>query len=300
MNAKQEAKFTMFRTTEQNLDANASTTATVPAFSGVIGNLKTVIAAVLNLTQLTDVNLTGITADKSNSKQSLARFASDLADIIRSFASINKNETLKEEVTYSYHKLLKMRDESLAPICRIIHTRGTENLVALRDFGIDQDKLTAFDAAINEYSAKTPNPRTAIINRRTQKAKLVELFKQGDEILKDQIDGLMKNFRVTHPDFFNAYSAAREIVDPSTTVTQLKGSVIDASDEKPVNGAIVTIVELGKSTDTGTKGEYIFKPVEHGKFTIQITKEGYQTFKKEEVELKTGRISHLHINLISS
>lgn len=300
MNAKQEAKFTMFRTTEQNLDANVDTTATVPAFSGVVGNLKAVIAAILNLTQLTDVNLAGITADKSNSKQSLARFASDLADIIRSFASINKNETLKEEVTYSYYKLVKMRDESLAPICRIIHVRGTENLDALRDYGIDQDKLNAFETAINEYAAKTPNPRTAIINRRTQKAKLTELFKQGDEIIKDQIDGLMKNFRVTHPDFFNSYSAAREIVDPSTTVTQLKGSVIDAADEKPIKGATVTIVELGKSTETGIKGEYIFKPVEHGKFSIQITKEGYETFRKEAVELKTGKIAHLHINLTSS
>lgn len=300
MNAQQEAKLTMSRTTEQILDDNASIVAAVPALVSLIVLFKSLIASILNAAQLADVNLTGIAEDKGSAKTHLALTASDFADIIGSFASAAKNATLKQEVNYSYSKLERMRDEALAPVCRIIHDRAQENLDALRDFGITPQKLAAFDTAINDYAAKTPNTRTAIVNRRTQTANLRELFKQLDDILINRMDGLMKNFRTSHPDFYNAYLAAREILDPHTTVTQLKGSVIDIADEKPIKGAIVTIVELNKSTKTDTKGEYLFKPVEHGKFTLKIEKTGYQSYEKEEVELKTGGIAHHHANLMKS
>ena len=298
MNAQQQAKLTMSRTTEQILDDNASIIAAVPALVSLIVLVKSVIASILTATQLADVNLTGIAADKGNAKNHLAFTASDFADIIGSFASATKNATLKQEVNYSYSKLWRMRDEALAPVCRIIHDRAAENLDALRDYGITPQKLSAFDAAINDYVAKTPKTRTAIVNRRTQNANLRALFNQLDDILKNQMDGLMKNFRTSHPDFYNAYLAAREVIDPHTTVTQLKGSVIDASDEKPIKGATVTIVELNKLKTTNLNGEYSFKPAENGTFTLKIEKEGYAPYQKEELEIKTGHIIHWHASLV--
>lgn len=298
MNAKLTAKLTMYRTTEQIQDTNASIIAAVPALVTVVAAFKAIIVSILEMTELTDLNLSGIAAAKSDSKQHLARITSDYADIISAFASATKNAALKEEVNYSYHKLSKMRDESLVPVCRIVHARAEENLDALRDYGITPQKLTLLDNAINDYAAKSPKTHAAIANRQAHNANLRELFKQADDILKNQMDGLMKNFRTSHPDFYNAYLAAREIIDPHTTVTQLKGSVFDTED-KPLKGAIVTIIELNKSAKTNTKGEYLFKPVEHGKFTVTITKDGYQIYQKEEVELKIGKIAHLHTNLPS-
>jgi len=299
MNAQQTAKLTMARTTEQIQDTNAGIAAAVPALVTLVAAFKAIIVSIGGTAQLTDVNLTGIADDKGNAKNHLAQMASDFADIIKSFASATKNATLKQEVNYSYTKLSKMRDEALAPVCRIIHDRAQENLDALRDYGITTQKLALLDAAIDDYAAKSPNTRTAIVNRRAQTANLRGLFKQLDEILNDQMDGLMKNFRVSHPDFYNAYLAAREIIDTHTTVTQLKGSVIDASDEKPLKGAVVTIVELNKSKTTNTKGEYLFKPAENGTFTLKIEKTGYAPYQKEELEIKTGHIIHWHASLVA-
>lgn len=298
MNAQQKAKLTMSRTIEQILNDNTSIIAAVPALVSLVVVFKGVIASILTATQLADVNLTGIAADKGNAKNYLALIASDFADIIGSFASANKNATLKQEVKYSLSKLWRMRDEALAPVCRIIHDRAAENLDALRDYGITPQKLAAFDTAINDYAAKSPKTRTAIANRQAHNANLRELFKQADDILKNQMDGLMKNFRTTHPDFYNAYLAAREVIDPHTTVTQLKGTVIDAADEKPIKGATVTIVELNKSKNTNLNGEYSFKPAENGTFTLKIEKPGYAPYQKEELEIKTGHIIHWHVSLV--
>ena len=299
MNAKLTAKLTMYRTIEQIQDTNASIIAAVPALVSVVAVFKAIIASILETTELTDVNLTGIAADKGNAKQHLARTTSDYAAIIAAFASATKNATLKQEVNYSYTKLAKMRDEALAPICRIIHDRAKENLDALHDYGITSEKLALLDTAIGDYAAKSPKTRTAIVNRQAHNTNLRELFKQADDILKNQMDGLMKNFRATHPDLYNAYFAAREIIDPHTTVTQLKGSVFDASEDKPIKGAVVTIVELGKSKTTNTNGEYSFKPAENGTFTLKIEKEGYAPYQKQELEIKTGHIIHWHAILVA-
>lgn len=297
MNAKQEAKFTMYRTSEQILDANNALTAAITALTTAIDAFKAIIVQIGETNELVGANLTGIAADKGNSKQFLAGFASDIAAIIKAFASATKNPTLKAEVDFSVSKLIRLRDESLAPVCRLIHTRAVENAAALKNFGITDVKISQLDTAITEYTAKTQNPRTAVVNRRTQTANLIQLFKQADEILKEQIDGLMKNFRTSNPDFYNNYTNAREIVEAHKTVTQLKGTVMDANDEKPIKGAVVTIVELGKSKTTNLNGEYSFKPAENGTFTLKIEKEGYAPYQKEELEIKTGHIIHWHASL---
>ncbi|HQU86846.1 MAG TPA: carboxypeptidase-like regulatory domain-containing protein [Pyrinomonadaceae bacterium] len=298
MNAKQEAKFTMYRTSEQILDANSALTATITALATAIAAFKAIIAQIGETDELVGANLTGIAADKENSKQFLAQFASDIAAIIKAYASATKNQILKAEINFPVTKLTRLRDESLTTACRLIHTRTVENAAELKDFGITNSKITELDTAINEYTAKTQNPRTAVVKRSTQTANLVQLFKQADEILKDQIDGLMKNFRTSNPDIYNDYTNAREIVDAHTTVTQLKGTVMDATDEKPIKGAVVTIVELGISKTTNLNGEYSFKPAENGTFTLKIEKEGYAPYQKEELNIKTGHVNHWHASLV--
>lgn len=298
MNAKQEAKLTMYRGVEQHLNTNSDIISTVAALVTAFNAFKAAIANIVNTTQLASVNLAGITVDKGNSKQNLARATADTAAIISAYASATGNPTLKAEVNYSYSKLIRLRDEMLAPICRIIHTRGTENSGAIKNYGITAEKLDELNTAIENYTAKTPNPRAAVSNRKTQNANLIELFRQADALLKNQIDPLMRNFRATNSDFYNTYQSAREIIDPSTTVTQLKGMIVDAADDKPVKGATVTIVQLGKTAVTNSAGEYSFKPVEHGSFTINAAATGYQTFEKDEFEIKMGEIKYLDVNLL--
>jgi cob(I)alamin adenosyltransferase len=300
MNAKQEAKLTMYRGIEQHLDTNSAIIATIAALATAFDAFKAIVVNILNTTQLANVNLAGITTDKSNAKQILAQIAADIAAIIAAFASATANPTLRAEVNYSLTKLLKARDEMLAPLCRIILDRAIENRGELEDYGITPAKITDLRTAIENYNAKTPNPRSAVSNRKTQTANISEFFKQGDAILKNQIDALMKNFRTTNPEFHETYFNLREIPDAPTTATQLKGIVTDASDAKPLKGATVTIVNLNKTTSTDSAGKYSFKPVEHGKHTVTVGMEGYQSFENDEIEVKLGDIRHLNVELVSN
>ena len=298
MNARQEAKLTMCRTVEQLCDANTSIISTVAAFMTAFTTFKAVIADILGIEQIAGANIAGITVGKVNSKQTLAEITAEIGGIIYAYAAATKDETLKEEVNFRVFALLRTRDEQLAPRCQLIHDRAVANKAALADYGITDAKIAALQTAINDYSAKTPNPRNAVSNRKTQNANLTAKFRLADAILKDQMDRLIKNFAVTNPDFVQTYTNARIIIDAPTTTTQLKGTVTDSADNAPIKGATVTIVELGKTRTTDTNGKYSFKPVQNGEFTITVTKQGYTDAQTDNVEVKLGVPNVLDVSLL--
>jgi len=297
MNAKQEAKLTMGKGVEQHLDTNSAIIAAVPALVTAVSELKTIIANIVGTTQLKDVNLAGIAIDKTVSKQTLAQKTADIAGFIYAFAAATDNNTLQQEVNYNLSKLLKTRDEQLAPRCQIIHDKGIEFKTQLADYGITDATLADLQAAIDSYSATSPKTRTAISTRKTLKSNLAEEFRQLDAVLKKRIDKLINIFRDSHPDFVKTYESNRIIPDPPTTTTQLKGIVTNSADGTPIKGATVTIVELGKIAKTDSAGKYQFKPAILGTYTIRITATGFQDFEDDEVEIKMGTVNSLNVGL---
>jgi len=233
MNAKQSAKLNMYRAAEKHVDDNASIIAANPAFQTAFNKFKPNITAVAGTAQQKSAALTGIAADKSNSKQTLCRLAADIAGVIYAYTAANANNTLKDEMNLSVSKLQRTRDEELAPRCQNIHDKGTANLAALADFGITAAILANLQTAINNYSAETPKPRTALSGRKTANANLAALFKETDAILKDQLDKLVELFRAANPDFVQTYESTRIIVDPPTKTKASKDAAKETDDDKP-------------------------------------------------------------------
>jgi hypothetical protein len=220
--------------------------------------------------------------------------------MIYAYASEISNNTLKQEVNFTFAKLKRLRDTDIVPVCRMIAERAAENSGVLKDYGITADLLTDFQEAIDNYSTALPKPTTALGKRKTRKEMLKQFFREIDEILNERMDNLMGKFRTANPEFYASYFNLREFKDPSTTVTQLKGIVTDKSDDKPIKGAVITIVELAKTAKTDSAGEYSLKPIDHGNFTVRIEKEGYAPFENDEFEIKMGDIKHLDVELVSN
>lgn len=298
MNARQEAKLMMYRAVEKHCDDNSSIISAVLAFQTAFNSFKTKIADIVSTTQLKDLSLAGITADKGNSKQTLAQIAADIAGFIYAYASITDNNALKQEVNFNVSKLIQTRDDQLAPRCQNIHAKGVANLDALKDYGVTTAKLTELQTAIDNYSANTPKPRTALSQRKTLQSNLARLFKEADTILVEQMDKLVGAFRSANPDFVTAYESNRIIVDPATTTTQLKGTVTNNADGTPIRGALVTIVELSKTAATDSLGKYLFKPIANGKYTMTVSATGFESFQADNVEVKLGAVNSLNVELL--
>ena len=226
MTAIQESKLNMFRTVETHIGDNAAIIADSPAFQTAFNKIKANNAAIQSAAQQRSASLTGIAADKSNLKQTLAKLAATIAGAVFAYAAAEKNQTLKQEMNISVSKLQRARDEELAPRCQMIHDRAETNLAALTDYGINAAQLKNLQTAINNYSAETMKPRQAVSTRKTTRANLAALFRENDDILKNQLDKLIELYRADHPDFVNTYFQTRIIVDPPTRARKAEDVVV--------------------------------------------------------------------------
>jgi Carboxypeptidase regulatory-like domain len=300
MDSLQQAKFNMYGAVKTHCDNNAAVVALIPAFDNAFKDFKAKIIEIVVADQQKNTDLTGITADKAQSKQALCQQTSKIAGGIFAFAATTSNNELKEQMNVSLSKLQKMSDTRLTARSQNIHDAGVANLDALADYGVTKAMLTALQTAIDEYSAAAPKPRTARSQRKAIVASLQDLFKQADEILITYMDSLIGLIRETNPDFADLYENLREIDDPNTTTTQLKGVITNKTDGTPIKGATVTIVETAQTMKTDSSGEYSFKPILNGKYTMRVTKEGFQDFENDEVEVKMGAVNHRDVALVNS
>ncbi len=73
--------------------------------------------------------------------------------------------------------------------------------------------------------------------------------------------------------------------------SEIRGVVVNESSNKPVKGAIVEIVELGLSTTTNSRGEFCFRNLTPGYYTVRVVADGFYTYQ-EKVSLKiNARVS---------
>lgn len=213
MNALQEATLNMQRAVEQHLDANTTIIAAVPAFVTAFNKVKGFNAQIADAAGAQETPRTGIAKDKGTSKSTLAETVLIVAKPTRAFAVDTDNNQLREEVNYTFNKLMRLRDDQIAPRCQVIHDLAATNLAALAPYGITPEKLENLQNKIDSYLAETPKPRTARADRSIKTANLTELFRESKKALK-QMDDLIDNFAADHPEFVATYKNLREIDKP--------------------------------------------------------------------------------------
>lgn len=297
MNAIQEAKLTMSRVIEKLCDDFPAIIASVPALVTAVAELKAHIAEILGIEQLTGADLKGITRDKSVFKKELAKQASIVAGAIYAYANFIKNNTLAQEVNTNNSKLLKTRDDSLAPRCQAIHDKALSLRGELEDYNITPQTLTDLQTAITNYQAATPKQRIAVTDRKVLIKQQVAAFKKIDDLLNNRMDKLVATLSATHPEFVAKYESDRIILDPRTTAIQLKGTIKDTTGT-PIKNAEITVVELNITTKSDAEGKYSFKPIQYGKYTIKAVANGFNDIEIEDVEIKVGEIKSLGIDFL--
>lgn len=311
MNANQEAKLNMYRTTADYCTANNTIISANVAFVAAFNEFKTKTSSIMTTMQQESVNITGITQNKNKWKLTLCQTAADIAGVIYAYAVTTANDPLKQKVNYTYSDLIRTREESLTARCQTIHDAAVENDSALLNYGVTTAMITDLEAAITNFSAQTPKPRVAINERKTLRTNLVALFKETDTILQDRMDKIVVTFKAAHPDFVKTYESARKIVDPPHTTTQLKGTVADKATATPIKDAKVTVTATPETVannsttatadpitvQTDASGEYLFKPLPFGEYTMTVTASGYTQFDSDIIDVKLGEVNEFDVAL---
>jgi len=85
---------------------------------------------------------------------------------------------------------------------------------ALGVYGVDEATLEAVLGVVNEAKSVMNSPRNAIIERKFQTKLLDQYVKEMDELLRFNLDMLVRVHKKSHPEFFEMYWNARLIIDP--------------------------------------------------------------------------------------
>jgi len=212
MRAAQSNKLRRYQTLAGVFEQHEATWSPLPAFARGVADLGEIIPLITDAVQ-TQTRAFGSAREKEAALVSLADAAHEVAGAVFSCAAENADHELMGRVGFSRSDIVKGRESVVVARCRDIHAAAMVEVDALADYGVTAAKLTAFEKKIDGFEAMQTKPRQNISNRSAATKRLPALLRQADEILRGRLDPLVVQFKVSAPEFYDAYQTACTIVD---------------------------------------------------------------------------------------
>lgn len=297
MTIRQGNKLNMYGAVLNNNKQNAKLTEGKVALQKGFTSLDLVVVAINSTEQQYRIATKGNRDGKDDSKAFICDFAHVVSGALLAWAADKKDVVLMGKVKTSLSDLQQIRDEDLSGVCEWYLELAQSNEAQLGDYGLNKEVLGAFAVAIANYKNAVPTIRNGQALRKAYRLKLIELFKEGDRILKFIIDPLMLPFKKADRTVWDTYKANRIIMNSATSRTAIYLLVKDAQTGLPIVGAGVVIEALPFEGVTDREGQVVAKPVPVGTYLLLVQKEGYATEKMGEVRALLGKTNRVELLL---
>ena len=296
MKSKDEARLNMYETVYNQGTKNLKVIATIRAFETAHTVLGGICVAIRANNLISTTARTGASKDKAALKKSMTDIAIVHASALAAYADASGNNVLFDKSNLSPTTLERASDSEVEDVCKMIHTLATENLTNLADYGITSTSVGTLENSILAYHNAITSPRELQSQAKAANANIKTLFKQGNKVLKNQMDKLAKGFKTTYPEFATEYVSNREIVDAPTTSTSLTGQLVFG--DVGIKGT-VTILDLNIVLPTDATGSFQVKPIAFGIHTIKAEADdpSFAINIQENVQCKLGRNTTISIEM---
>lgn len=287
MEKKQESRFNMYLATVDFCEKNALILAPLPTFSNNLIKLKGICDQIYLFGSEQALNISGTTMAKKDLRTNLENLAADSARKATAFATVTKNRILLQEVNYAISDLQRMPDSLLIETTSNIHGRIEPKLSAMTEYQLTAATQQSFLQAINDCKASLATPRINKVTQKVATAKLAELFKNGDAVLKE-MDAVVEIIRTTEADIYLGYKSARKVIETGTGKLAVKGLVTDSQNGDPVKGVTVSFWLDGNLSKviaadepplvvkkTAEKGGFNIASLPGGTYRATLQKAGY-------------------------
>lgn len=194
------------------LAKNKSTWQAHVAFSEGVDAVTALVEQVEAQAQIAQGN-SGAASAKKLALRDLAVAVSEVIGAVRSYAAKNAVPELAAKVDFSPSSVVAGKAQEVVTRCRTIHAAANAIVADLADYGITATKLTALKKKIDAFDGVKTSPRQSLVERKAANELLPQLVRSAVETLRQQLDGLVIQFRESSPNFFEEYFAARVVVD---------------------------------------------------------------------------------------
>ncbi len=155
----------------------------------------------------------GATSAKEQAKLSLCAIATEVIGAVKAYCAVAQEPELLAKVDFTASTVCAGKVSEIVARCKNIHEAATENAAALVKYGVTAAKLTKFDKAIKAFDKVKTAPRQHRVIKSAATQLIPVLVKSGVGIVNEQLDQLMPQFKEEQPSFYNAYFAARVVVN---------------------------------------------------------------------------------------
>jgi hypothetical protein len=232
MNDRQANKLAMYSATLKVLRDNSALWTKITAFANAERELDSGIRSINEIGRRQSRDISGITLDKKALRDALADAVYETASALAAYAKKTRNNELRKETGLSRTEIGRLRDNLLSEFVKSVVTHCRANAKELETYNIDAAALDNLQKLSDAFAVKAPSTTVARNNRSADTRALKQLFGRTDALLADEIDKLMVRFKKPQPLFYDAFVAARTIIDlgkgsqyvdyiikPNTTIT---------------------------------------------------------------------------------
>ena len=213
MNKSESNKLSMFEAVIAVLKENAQKISSFTMLNSLSAEFQSEIEEIMNKDAELKTVFAGKTNAKDDAKENLVEMLVPLANALYVFAKRNGNAEMRFVANVNKTLLLKMRENDLTIKANTIKDYLNSNKSSLGDFLITDEKITTLTTKISEFQKSTDQRDSGFANRVAARESLDKLFDKADDLLNDEMDGLMEVFKTNESDFYNAYQTARVIKD---------------------------------------------------------------------------------------
>ena len=294
MDAQQIAKYNRNHKLKLFLNATAAIfTAFIP-FNDAYTAMLALMTSLEEFITKQQTDSKGPSADKRNAKKAMATFWSEVA--LRASVKFRRdnNQTLFDELNTPESEIDGLPDSEAVAKCQQIHAILDENLASLAGYLIDADTLTAGTAITNAFHELIGKPKVIQELKKVAGDKIVEFLKEIDDQI-DDMDRLISG--IEDDDFKEGFEANKEIDDPATKNTRLKGVMYGQDEETVQKGGTIKIIDINRQTTSNNLGLYEIFKFKAGIYIVEYSAPGKVT-QQHTITFKLGKTVEMDVFMV--
>lgn len=203
----------MYRIVRDTIEAENTIWEGVPVIVSTVDHFRQMLQNLQELEQEHSVAIVGVRLAKDELREARIDLLIRLSGTLYVLGKNTGNTLMREQmkITPSHLKNCS-REEYISLVDRIV-TMALENGSALLDYGIQQAELDQLPIVRQELEVGILSTRAATMRKKVLTEELDNLSRAIDDVLKNELDPLVKTLKVAHPSFVSSYKAARMIIN---------------------------------------------------------------------------------------
>lgn len=213
MTTKQTNKLNMYEAVAKVIDDNRSAWQDLSVLIDVFTELSNLLTELRNVGTQRAKKTTGVTQNKSEKKELMAKKATALASSAYAYAERNKNRDLQSKFDYTFSTLFRLDDNNAINQVQAIIEEAEKIAAQLAPFGVKPEEITELKTIVESFTTSIGEKSNVKSGRVSATKSLATLFKETDALLKNQMDKLVFRLADSQATFYQTYQNARAIKD---------------------------------------------------------------------------------------